>query len=332
MSPYVGALWTPGYWVEDDNRYAWHGGYWGNTIGFYGGVNYGYGYSGRGYQGGYWRDRSFRYNRAANNIGQTRVVNTYNVVVTQNTSINHVSYNGGAGGIRMRPTSLEQALAGKTHTGPTTLQLQHEQSARVNPLQRVAQNHGTPAIPATPKAIPLHNQTPALLTTNRVSPTMTRNSANEVNSVRSRSQEFTLHQPLDTGSAQLGDTHQRSSANEPKNVVALHSQNPASIPSNPNNSRNPANGLEPTRSPPQIIVLHQPVAPRVAAPPPIPQRSPRQEEPRQNAAPERTSVPERERPQSMPRQQPVERQAVHVPTPQETPHPERPNEKEKQDR
>ncbi len=54
LAPYTGALWTPGYWGWNDGLYVWNGGYWGLHIGFYGGVNYGFGYSGRGYEGGYW--------------------------------------------------------------------------------------------------------------------------------------------------------------------------------------------------------------------------------------------------------------------------------------
>ena len=51
-APEVGYLWTPGYWGWSDNAYIWYGGYWGEHVGFYGGVNYGYGYGGNGYQGG----------------------------------------------------------------------------------------------------------------------------------------------------------------------------------------------------------------------------------------------------------------------------------------
>ena len=51
LVPEPGLLWTPGYWVWSDGLYVWHAGYWGPQVGFYGGVNYGYGYSGTGYQG-----------------------------------------------------------------------------------------------------------------------------------------------------------------------------------------------------------------------------------------------------------------------------------------
>ena len=48
MPPTVGVLWTPGYWGWGNGVYIWHAGYWGPHVGFYGGVNYGYGYLGTG--------------------------------------------------------------------------------------------------------------------------------------------------------------------------------------------------------------------------------------------------------------------------------------------
>ena len=59
--PRVGFLWTPGYWGFADGFYAFHTGYWGPTVGFYGGVNYGFGYFGHGYGGGSWQGNTFRY-------------------------------------------------------------------------------------------------------------------------------------------------------------------------------------------------------------------------------------------------------------------------------
>ena len=78
MPPTVGVLWTPGYWGWSGGAYIFHHGYWGPHIGFYGGVNYGYGYTGYGYEGGYWRNGAFAYNRAVNNITVTNVTNVYN--------------------------------------------------------------------------------------------------------------------------------------------------------------------------------------------------------------------------------------------------------------
>ena len=78
-------LWTPGYWSWGGNAYNWNDGYWGPQIGFYGGVNYGYGYTGDGYEGGYWKDRSFFYNRSVNNITNVRTItNVYNKTVVNN--------------------------------------------------------------------------------------------------------------------------------------------------------------------------------------------------------------------------------------------------------
>jgi len=60
----VGYLWTPAYWGFENGVYLYHGGYWGATVGFYGGLNFGYGYAGEGFVGGRWEDGHFRYNTA----------------------------------------------------------------------------------------------------------------------------------------------------------------------------------------------------------------------------------------------------------------------------
>ena len=67
--PYGGALWTPGYWDFAVGGYFWHPGYWGRTVGYYGGINYGFGYFGTGFWGGYWNRGHFFYNTAYNHIG-----------------------------------------------------------------------------------------------------------------------------------------------------------------------------------------------------------------------------------------------------------------------
>jgi hypothetical protein len=77
-APYTGALWTPGYWGDADDGYFWNAGYWGPTIGYYGGINYGFGYFGIGFYGGYWGGGRFWYNRAYCNIGVGRGFNVYN--------------------------------------------------------------------------------------------------------------------------------------------------------------------------------------------------------------------------------------------------------------
>jgi hypothetical protein len=67
--PYVDALWTPGYWGWGGGVYFWNAGYWGRHIGYYGGINYGFGYFGTGFWGGYWNGGHFFYNGAYNHIG-----------------------------------------------------------------------------------------------------------------------------------------------------------------------------------------------------------------------------------------------------------------------
>ena len=68
--PYSGALWTPGYWGDGDGGYFWNAGYWGPVVGFYGGIDYGFGYFGTGFYGGYWNGGNFFYNRAYWNVGR----------------------------------------------------------------------------------------------------------------------------------------------------------------------------------------------------------------------------------------------------------------------
>ena len=48
MAPEVGFLWTPGYWGWGGDGFVFYEGYWGPQVGFYGGINYGFGYFGDG--------------------------------------------------------------------------------------------------------------------------------------------------------------------------------------------------------------------------------------------------------------------------------------------
>jgi hypothetical protein len=149
--PRVGVLWTPGYWGFVGGVYAFHAGYWGPHVGFYGGVNYGFGYVGVGFVGGRWAGNSFAYNRTVNNVNVTNIHNTYNETVVNNVTINKVSYNGGAGGVAAVPTTQERAAAQEPHVAPTPLQRQHVQEAARNPALAARANGGHPAIAATPR-------------------------------------------------------------------------------------------------------------------------------------------------------------------------------------
>ncbi|HSB31624.1 MAG TPA: YXWGXW repeat-containing protein, partial [Candidatus Sulfobium mesophilum] len=81
LAPFPGVLWTPGYWGWSDGVFIWYEGYWGPVVGFYGGINYGFGYSGVGYDGGYWRGNAFYYNKTVNNINVTNITNVYSKTV-----------------------------------------------------------------------------------------------------------------------------------------------------------------------------------------------------------------------------------------------------------
>jgi hypothetical protein len=151
MAPGVGQLWTPGYWGYEDSFYIWHGGYWGTSVGYYGGLNYGYGYSGSGYQGGRWDHGGFQYNRAASNVNGSVVHAIYNARVVQGGPTSRASYNGGPAGTHARPTGAKNETAAASRAGPTAEQQAHERLALTTPTQRAAQSHGAPAIAATPR-------------------------------------------------------------------------------------------------------------------------------------------------------------------------------------
>src|SRR5713226_2625898 len=59
LAPEIGFLWTPAYWAWGGDRFIFYEGYWGPRVGFYGGISYGYGYFGEGYQGGRWDNGRF---------------------------------------------------------------------------------------------------------------------------------------------------------------------------------------------------------------------------------------------------------------------------------
>jgi len=152
MAPEAGLLWTPAYWSWGGNGYVFNNGYWGQQVGFYGGVSYGYGYYGDGYEGGRWQNGQFYYNRSVSNVNVTNIHNVYNTtVINHNTTVNRVSYNGGNGGISARPTPQQESVMHERHIPAVAAQTQHEQAARTNPEQRASVNHGTPAVAATPK-------------------------------------------------------------------------------------------------------------------------------------------------------------------------------------
>jgi WXXGXW repeat (2 copies) len=140
LPPAVGMLWTPGYWGWSGGAYLWHAGYWGPHVGFYGGIDYGCGYDGVGYHGGYWRGSTFVINRTVINEGP----------------VHRVAYNGGAGGVVARPTPAELRVAHEHHLGMSQMQVHNQQAAEHERSLRASFNHGQPAVAATERPGDFH--------------------------------------------------------------------------------------------------------------------------------------------------------------------------------
>jgi hypothetical protein len=158
VAPTFGWLWTPGYWGLIDAEYVWHEGYWGPHVGFYGGINYGFGYFGSGFAGGYWRDHDFYYNRSVTNVSNVSITNVYNRTV-----INHNSYGtrpsfNGRNGVEARPTHGDLLAAREPHRALTAPQRSQSLSARTLPSALASVNHGHPQIAATPRPGIFHGQ------------------------------------------------------------------------------------------------------------------------------------------------------------------------------
>lgn len=151
LAPQVGYLWTPAWWGWGGEGFIFHEGYWGSQIGFYGGINYGFGYFGEGYEGGRWEHGRFFYNRSVTNVNVTHIRNVYNTRVVNENRVNRISYNGGNGGINARPTPQQEAAARERHVPPVSTQIRHIQAARGNRQLRASMNQGRPPIAATAK-------------------------------------------------------------------------------------------------------------------------------------------------------------------------------------
>jgi hypothetical protein len=150
MPPQVGFLWTPGYWGWGGNGFIFNDGYWGPSVGFYGGIDYGFGYFGNGYEGGRWENGRFFYNTSLNRVDGRAFHNVYNTRVDER--VNRVSFNGGNGGINARATAQEESAARGSHVPAVAAQTQHAWSARNDPQQRYTANRGAPPVTATARA------------------------------------------------------------------------------------------------------------------------------------------------------------------------------------
>jgi hypothetical protein len=125
--------------------YGFHAGYWGPHVGFYGGINYGFGYGGVGFAGGMWQGGVFRYNTAVANVNTTIVHTTYvnRTVVSNTTVVDHASFNG-PGGLTAQPGPQERAAMNEQHFQPTSNQMEHQQTASQDRSQWASNNGGRP--------------------------------------------------------------------------------------------------------------------------------------------------------------------------------------------
>jgi hypothetical protein len=164
--PTVGVLWTPPYWGFAGGVYGFHEGYWGPHVGFYGGVNYGFGYGGSGFYGGRWNGGVFAYNTAVLNVGVGFHSTYVDRTVIVNNNYSHTSFNGGPGGIQARPSAQEQQFAHENHIAPTPAQQSHFQAAASNKANFASANGGHPALaavarPGATTGVPARGAAPA---------------------------------------------------------------------------------------------------------------------------------------------------------------------------
>jgi hypothetical protein len=144
--PQVGVFWTPPYWGSDGSAFVFYPGYWGPNVGYYGGINYGYGYGGSGYDGGRWQGGHFSYNTAVNNVSSIHAHYTYADRTAINNNASKVSFNGGKGGVQVQPTVEERQYLSQRHTQPTSVQ-QPETTvhSQAPPIQQKAELQREPA-------------------------------------------------------------------------------------------------------------------------------------------------------------------------------------------
>jgi hypothetical protein len=142
-------------------RYRFHHGYWARHIGFYGGINYGFGYFGVGYEGGYWNGPHFYYNTVITHVNRDRVRDVYVHNVTVNREPGRVSFNGGRGGLQVRPRPAELSALHEQRYAPMQAQVQVRDQASHNRQQFYSANHGRPAEAVATRPVTSDHRMPA---------------------------------------------------------------------------------------------------------------------------------------------------------------------------
>lgn len=202
-------LWTPCWWEFIGGRYRYHEGYWGEHIGFYGGVNYGYGYFGSGFNGGRWEGGHFRYNTAIMNVDRGRVHNFYEdrTVVNHVTVVNRTSFNG-PGGIRSTPQQHEMEAMHESHISATSQQVSHSQTYSANRSQFASANRGRPTTTSVNTVNGDRFNNHGVSTTNR-STTTTRTSTQSQQSRSTTSRSTSSSRGNQGGGGNRGGSHKR---------------------------------------------------------------------------------------------------------------------------
>ncbi|MBV8198780.1 MAG: YXWGXW repeat-containing protein [Candidatus Eremiobacteraeota bacterium] len=160
-APQPNMYWTPGYWGYNGSGYGWNAGYWAPQIGFYGGIPYDTAYPGTGFIGGMWTPGGFSYNTAVAPVS-AGVTNVYvnRTVINKTVIVHRVSYNGGRGGIIMRPDARQLQVMHERHIAATDVQTAHVREAENDRNSYYSVNHGHPTYATVQKPLSADNRMP----------------------------------------------------------------------------------------------------------------------------------------------------------------------------
>jgi WXXGXW repeat (2 copies) len=219
-APYTGALWTPGYWGWSAGLYIFHPGYWGPHVGYYGGVNYGFGYMGVGFVGGVWHGGVFAYNTAVVRVNTVVIHNTYvdRTIVERNTIVNdrHVAFSGGPGGINHAPTAEERVAMNDHHLAPTSFQAQHANAAMADHNAYFKNNRGRPQNAAMSRPLAAENHPAPSFNNNHATPATSRGAGNSFGSQSHPTTQNTYHPAPQNSHPAPQNQHQNQSHPAPE--------------------------------------------------------------------------------------------------------------------
>jgi hypothetical protein len=210
MPPSANSYWTPGYWGYNNGGYGWNNGYWGSQVGYYGGINYGFGYPGTGFYGGNWNNGLYRYNTAYTNVNPVIVRNVYVNRAHYVTPIYRTRYSfNGPRGVIMHPTHAQLVYARERHIAATPAQISHARIAAQDRNLYYNVNHGRPAVVAVARPINSTHAIPhyaAVRTTDHVTTSKT----------------VTTHTVTHTNASQATVTHNTTMHTTPEHITPTH--------------------------------------------------------------------------------------------------------------